>query len=1137
MGSGTCWAVMLLAMPVGPQQGDVAGEAQSPLPAAWSPPASPARSAVDQLGTFVAADGLVVELVAAEPLVEAPVQAVFDGDGRLWVVEMRGYMRDVDGSGERAPIGRVSVLHDDDGDGRMDRATRFLEGLVLPRSVAPTRGGALVIAPPHVLFCRDTDGDGVADERAIVDSGIAGLASPEYGPNGLLPTLDNAFHCARHDLRYRFVGDRFVREPVAAGGQWGIDEDADGTLFFDTNSHVLRAHSVPPREAAANPFLDSSALVDVALATDHSVRPIRATTAVNRAYRDGWLVDGRITRADAVCGVLVGPCEALPAEFARSVLVCEPAGNLVHELVLAPGDGAPRAAPRPGARAFLASTDERFRPVNLARAPDGALIVVDLYRGLIQHRQFLTTFLRNETLARGLVEPLDRGRIWRVRAAGAVLEPVPRLSALSSDELIAVLAHRSTFLRRAAQRAFVEDDWDEAVVLPKLAAVATGHASADARIHALWALDGRGALDERTLVACSADPDPRVRLQALRAATFRPSMGEELLAAIAGDAHAARAEPEGLLRQRLAALALLRDVRADALAWERARGRLASRAIRHALLLGAAGRGLELLSVVLADGSSRAAKEDERALLLHDLARSIAREGRAADVLALLESASAGSASVTTPLLEGCAAGRASPARRLQLAREPAGLAALAAGAAAGAAPAARRVLEGLAWPGRADVPAEQAVAPLTGADLGRFERGRALYAEVCAACHQAGGRGAPGIAPPLVDSPRLLGDPARAAAIVLAGLRGPLTAGGRDWDLEMPAWNAADEDVAAVLTYARREWGQAASPVGPDDVRRARARVLATPGPLDARLLERFGATSPLDGWRTIGDAQWSLEDGAIRGRVGGGAQSFLASERTYGDFVLEADVKLLGTGNSGIQVRSRQRPDGRVVGYQFEVDPSERAWSGGLYDEARRGWLQDLAGNAAGRAALRRDDWNRFRIECQGLRLRAWVNGVVTADWIDPLDLEGFVALQVHSGRTTDLLWRDLAIEDRGRSAWCPLEPEAAFQDGSLRVTTRARDATIVLRDGAFEGEPRDLAPGVTLERGVRVRVAELALPAARADEPALVLVVSVHDDVLAIHAGATLVGRWAGIPLGAGAARVAGADAAERLARATD
>lgn len=174
------------------------------------------------------------------------------------------------------------------------------------------------------------------------------------------------------------------------------------------------------------------------------------------------------------------------------------------------------------------------------------------------------------------------------------------------------------------------------------------------------------------------------------------------------------------------------------------------------------------------------------------------------------------------------------------------------------------------------------------------------------------------------------------------------------------------------------------------------------------------------LDGWLPSGDALWSAEDGAIRGRVGGGAQSFLRTARSFGDFRLELEFRLHGPGNSGVQVRSRLNPDGRVTGYQLEIDPSPRAWTGGLYDEGRRGWLQNLAERPAARAALDPHGWNHLRVECLGPWIRSWVNGVPATDHFDPLDLEGFLALQVHSGTDTDLTWRGLRLLDLGRRAW---------------------------------------------------------------------------------------------------------------------
>ena len=158
------------------------------------------------------------------------------------------------------------------------------------------------------------------------------------------------------------------------------------------------------------------------------------------------------------------------------------------------------------------------------------------------------------------------------------------------------------------------------------------------------------------------------------------------------------------------------------------------------------------------------------------------------------------------------------------------------------------------------------------------------------------------------------------------------------------------------------------------------------------------------LDGWQQCnGKAPFTVEDGAIVGRaVLDSPNSFVCSAETFGDFILEYEVKVESEMNAGVQIRSISDPaikNGRVHGYQIEIDPSERAWSGGIYDEARRGWLHTLVGQAEARKALRKGDWNRFRVEAIGPSIRTWLNGVPCANIIDDLTPRGIIALQVHS------------------------------------------------------------------------------------------------------------------------------------------
>jgi hypothetical protein len=156
--------------------------------------------------------------------------------------------------------------------------------------------------------------------------------------------------------------------------------------------------------------------------------------------------------------------------------------------------------------------------------------------------------------------------------------------------------------------------------------------------------------------------------------------------------------------------------------------------------------------------------------------------------------------------------------------------------------------------------------------------------------------------------------------------------------------------------------------------------------------------------GFRQLnGQAPFRVEDGMMVGKtVQGQPNSFMATETDYGDFILEFDVLCDPSLNSGVQFRSLSTPDynnGRVHGYQCEIDPSNRAWSGGIYDEARRGWLVTLIDNKAGQAAYKKTDWNHYRIEAIGNHIRIWLNGVNTANLRDDETPAGLIAFQVHS------------------------------------------------------------------------------------------------------------------------------------------
>src|SRR5690606_31354923 len=186
-------------------------------------------------------------------------------------------------------------------------------------------------------------------------------------------------------------------------------------------------------------------------------------------------------------------------------------------------------------------------------------------------------------------------------------------------------------------------------------------------------------------------------------------------------------------------------------------------------------------------------------------------------------------------------------------------------------------------------------------------------------------------------------------------------------------------------------------------------------------------------DGLKQLnGEATYRVEDGVMVGTSKMGTpNSFMTTEKHYGDFILEFDVRVDASLNSGVQIRSNSLPsyrDGRVHGYQVEIDPSTRAYSGGIYDEARRGWLYPLAQNPEGRAAFNAGGWNSYRVEAIGPSIRVWVNGVNTANLIDDMTAEGFIGFQVHgigddkAKEGTQVRWRDIRIatEELDRHRW---------------------------------------------------------------------------------------------------------------------
>ena len=779
------------------------------------PPPKP-LSAEEELKTFKVQKGFHVELVAAEPMVEVPVAQSWDEKGRLFVCEMRGYMHDVEGKGEDQPLGRIIMLEDTDGDGKMDKRTVFADGLILPRAILCVNGGVLVAEPPVLWFMKDTKGTGVADLKEQVDGAYGSrTGQPEHMANSTTRFLDNWIYSANHGIRYKLKDGKWISEGSGSRGQWGMTQDDYGRPFYNFNSDFLRANFIPETLYKRNPNFPASAGAGVQILKDQTCWPSHPTPGVNRGYEPKQLRDdGTLATCTATCGAGVYRGGLFPKEFAGNVFIPEPSGNLVKRVIIEEKDAVLTAKNAYGDHTeFMTSTDERFRPVNAYTGPDGALYITDMYRGVIQHKGFLTHYLIANILDRKLEQPINQGRIWRIVPDGAKPQTVKLPD--ESEKIVPFLGDKNGIVRDTAQRVLVEKK--DAAVAPAIAKIATGSPNALAKIHALWTLEGMAALTPDVISACLKDKNAKVRATAVRVAD-RTLAAE--LAKLVNDpsvdvqialAFNLSAFPEG----QEATIALARRSGANPL-------------VREAILSGLRGRELDVLESMITNTDKPAAAE-----ILGALSQAVMNERRSAHVKKLLALIAGQPANgpVQIALLQG-AAGKNAPKgapkiKLLYLDSESTEIATLAKTANATAKPLVAAVDARVAWPNKPGVPPPPVIVPLTADQQKLFEVGRTVYSTLCTACHQPTGTGMEGLAPALVDSDWVLGTPDILPRIIIHGLSGPIKVNGQAWSLEMPPLGPAlsDEQIAGVLTYIRREWEHNGSPISTEAVAKIRAQ------------------------------------------------------------------------------------------------------------------------------------------------------------------------------------------------------------------------------------------------------------------------------------------------------------------------
>ena len=471
---------------------------------------SPVLSPLDAIKKMHIEKGFDVKLVAGEPLVTAPVAINFDEQGRIWALEMEDYMPDTLGTGEDVPSGKVVILSDKNGDGEMDDRKIFLDSLVLPRAICLIDNGILVAEPPRLWYF-DIKDDKPAN-KTLVDAEYAVGGNVEHQPNGLFRALDNWIYNAKSDKRYRKKGNHWLIEKTHFRGQWGISQDSEGRLFYNNNSANLLGDYFSPGLGAANEHQRSVAGYIENIVPDNRVYPAHPTPGVNRGYMEGILDDSlRLVNFTAACGPVIYNGNLFGKDYDGNAFVAEPSANLIKRDLLQDEGYEVKGKEAFTGKEFLASEDERFRPVSLYVGPDGALYIVDLYRGIIQHKTYLTPYLKNEIKARNLTKPLACGRIYKIMPHNS---PETKVTiSRDPDSLLPLLASANGWVRNKAQQLLI--DGNATRVEPSLHANIQQTANPLLLIHSLWTLEGLDALLPAEVLSLLRKAEWPVRMQAL----------------------------------------------------------------------------------------------------------------------------------------------------------------------------------------------------------------------------------------------------------------------------------------------------------------------------------------------------------------------------------------------------------------------------------------------------------------------------------------------------------------------------------------------------------------------------------------------------------------------------------------------
>ena len=476
-----------------------------------------ALSPAEQQKKFWLPPGFKIEPVLTDPDIEEPGQIAFDGNGRMFVVELRGYMQDADATGELDPVGRISVHEDKNNDGVYQTHHVFVDHLVFPRFVMPFGANAILAKESNadeVWKYTDTNNDSVADKKELFATGMGRLLNVEHQESGLFWALDNWIYSTINPVRLRWTPSGVLREPTGSnGGQWGATQDNYGKVWFQAGASGMPGYFQLPIQYGNFNYPEQFE-PDLNITWGAPVLIADMQGGMN-AVR---MPDGSLARATGAAGNDVFRGDKLPKELVGDYFYGEVVARIVRRLQPVKTQGLTQLKNAYPLSEFLRSTDPLFRPVDVTTAPDGTMYITDMYRGIIQESQWSGpgTYLRRRIEQYSLDKIVRKGRIWRLSYDGMPRRTAaPRMLSETPAQLVRHLNDPNGWWRDTAQQLLILAQ--NKSVAPALKQMARTSPNQFARIHALWTLDGLGSADATLIREMLKDTDPQIRIQALRA--------------------------------------------------------------------------------------------------------------------------------------------------------------------------------------------------------------------------------------------------------------------------------------------------------------------------------------------------------------------------------------------------------------------------------------------------------------------------------------------------------------------------------------------------------------------------------------------------------------------------------------------